>query len=56
MNYAVQLIEKEINILEKCLSDWETNNYPEAKQEREKRLKELKEALNKINIDYGKRE
>ena len=49
MNYAVQLIEKEINILEKCLNEWETNQYPEAKQEREKRLKELKEALNKIN-------
>lgn len=45
MNYAVQLIEKEINILEKCLNEWETNQYPEAKQEREKRLKELKEAL-----------
>jgi hypothetical protein len=48
MNYAVELIIKEISILEKCLIEWETELYPEAKKERDKRLKELNEALNKI--------
>jgi|GWRWMinimDraft_5_1066013.scaffolds.fasta_scaffold68365_1 hypothetical protein len=44
-NYAIQILEKEINLLEKCLSDWELNKYPEVKKERELKLSQLKFAM-----------
>ena len=49
MNYAIEIIEKEIEILKKCLNEWESYEYPEAKKEREKKLKQLNDALNKLN-------
>lgn len=41
MSYTIQLIENEISLIEKALNNWETKNYPEAKKERENRLKDL---------------
>jgi len=48
MNYAIQILENEINVIQRCLTEWESKEYQEAKKEREKRLKELNEALNKL--------
>lgn len=49
MNYAIEIIEKEIGILKKCLNEWESYEYPEAKKEREKKLKQLNDAFKKLN-------
>lgn len=49
MNYAVEVLEKERDILTKCLTEWESNNYPEAKKEREKKLQEINNALKLIS-------
>lgn len=47
-NYAIEVIEKEIIIIEKCLNEWEETQYPEAKKERELKLKQLNNALIKL--------
>lgn len=49
MNYAVKILEEEKTRLEKCLNEWESENYQEAKKEREKRLNDINNAINKIN-------
>ncbi len=46
MNYAIELIEREISLLQRCLSAWECKEYPYAKKQRDKRINELNEALN----------
>jgi hypothetical protein len=45
MNYAIEILEKEKQILKNCLSEWQSKNYPEAKAERENRLKNLEKAI-----------
>jgi len=45
MNYAIELIENEISILQRCLSAWECKEYQDAKKQRDKRINELNEAL-----------
>lgn len=45
MNYAIETLEKEKALIEKALTEWETKQYPEAKKQREKRLKELDNAI-----------
>lgn len=49
MNYAIQILEREIKALQRCLNEWECKEYPDAKKERDKRLNELNEALNRLN-------
>lgn len=49
MQYAIRILENERQLLNNCLSTWFTNKYPEAKKEREKRLKSIKEAIDKLN-------
>lgn len=49
MTYAIEILEKEKAILEKCLSEWDEREYPEAKKEREKRLKDINKAIEKLN-------
>lgn len=49
MNYAIEILEKEKLLIEKALTNWETKEYPEAKKQREKRLNELNEAIEKLN-------
>lgn len=45
MNYAIRTLEAEQRTLEKILSTWEDNHYPEAKKIRDKRLKEVTKAI-----------
>jgi len=49
-NYAIEVLEKEIYLLEKCLSEWQLNQYKEARNQRETKLNQLKEAIIKIKI------
>jgi hypothetical protein len=52
--YPINILEKEKELLEKCLTEWESKEYPEAKKERERKLKEINKAieeLNKLNND-----
>lgn len=48
MGYAIEILEKEKQILEKCLSEWDCKNYPEAKKEREERLKSINKAIKNL--------
>jgi hypothetical protein len=49
MNYAIEILENELNILQRCLNEWDCQMYPEAKKEREKRLNDINNAINKLN-------
>jgi len=49
-NYAIQVLEKEIYLLEKCLTDWEEQHYREARKERIKKLDELKQAIRELKL------
>ena len=44
-NYAIEVLEKEIYLIEKCLSEWELSKYREARIERERKLNQLKKAV-----------
>lgn len=48
MNYAVFILEKEKGYLEKCLSEWQSENYPDAKKERNAKLKSINDAIVKL--------
>lgn len=48
MNYAIKVLEEEKSRIEKCLNEWESENYIEAKKEREKRLDDINNALNEL--------
>jgi hypothetical protein len=52
MNYAIQVLENEKALIEKALSKWECENYPEAKKERTIRLMQLNNAIIKLKDDY----
>jgi hypothetical protein len=45
MGYILDMLEREKQILEKCLTEWETNGYPLAKKERDDKLKEVNKAI-----------
>jgi len=46
--YAIEVLEKEKQLLNDCLSDWDLQQYPEARKERENRLKDIDETLNML--------
>ena len=48
MKYAIEVLEKEIHLIERCLSDLGWDNYPEAKKERDERLKGLIKAVKQL--------
>jgi hypothetical protein len=48
MNYAIEILEKEIRILKDALKGWKSKDYPEAFKERNKRLTDLELALTKL--------
>ena len=50
MDYALQTLERESSLIAKTLSTWMEGKHPEAKKEREKRLKELNKAIKAINL------
>jgi hypothetical protein len=45
MEYVLNILRKEKGILEKCLNEWETKEYPLAKKEREDMLHEVNKAI-----------
>lgn len=45
MNYAIEILEKEKQILETCLSEWDFTTYPEARKDRNEKLKNLVKAI-----------
>ena len=45
MNYSIEILEKEKQLLTSCLSDWDCTNYPDAKKERQKKLDDLEECI-----------
>ena len=45
MEYVLNILRKERSILEKCLTEWETKEYPLAKKEREDMLYEVNKAI-----------
>ena len=51
MVYVISLLEKDKYILKKCLTEWESKEYPIAKKEREDKLTEINKAIN-ILKDY----
>ena len=48
MEYAIRLLERDRYLVNKCLSDWDIKNYPEARKRRLKVLKQLELAINKL--------
>lgn len=48
MNEAIFILEREKYLLEQCLKGWKKENYPEAFNQRNKKLKEIKEAIETI--------
>ena len=48
MTHAIELLETEKKQLEIVLSEWELDHYPEARKERDKRLNDIKQALEKL--------
>jgi hypothetical protein len=50
MNYAIEILEKEIYVLQKCISDWEMDKFMEARTQRENKLKDLKTALKTLKL------
>ena len=45
MTYAIEILERDKKYLEAALSTWETDHYPEARKDRDKKLKEINEAI-----------
>jgi hypothetical protein len=43
--YAIEILEKEMLLLEKCLTKWEEEIYPAARKERNDKYKNLVKAI-----------
>jgi hypothetical protein len=50
MKTAVETLEKEIDLITRALTEWESKEYPEAKKRQESKLKELNIALEKLKL------
>lgn len=48
MEYAIQILEREAQQLRDCLSTWEETHYPEAKKERNRKLRDIEIVLSFI--------
>lgn len=48
MEYVLNLLEKEKDILIKCLNEWESKEYPLAKQDRDDKLNQINAVINII--------
>jgi hypothetical protein len=44
-NYAIETLQKELQIIEKALSSWEVKKFPDERKQREKRKTQLIEAI-----------
>lgn len=49
MNYAIETLEKEKQLLISCLTEWELDHYPDVRKERSDRLKALEKAIEFLN-------
>ena len=45
MNYAIEILEKEKQLLKDCLNGWECKEYPEALKDRNNKLKDIDNAI-----------
>lgn len=45
MSYAIQTLREEAALIEKSLSNWDIDHYPEAHKIRNARLKNLEESI-----------
>ncbi len=45
MTYAIQILERDKKYLEAALNNWEAILYPEARKDRDQKLKEINEAI-----------
>jgi hypothetical protein len=45
MNYAIEILEKEKQLLKDCLSEWECKEYSEALKDRNNKLKDIEKAI-----------
>ena len=45
MNYSINQLEKEAKSLRICLSDWDLNNYPITRKDRQDKLNDLEMAI-----------
>jgi len=56
MKYAIKILEQEKQLLQDCLKDWKEEDYSEAFKNRNKKLKDIEEAIQtlitKTNIIY----
>lgn len=50
MNYVIEVLTKEKEIFEDILSKWDLHHYPESRKVRDKKLKELNEAIEKLKL------
>jgi len=48
VNYAIQILKKEKDLLQRCLEDGNWEGYTEAKKDRDKKLEDINEALSKL--------
>lgn len=55
MTYAIETLQKEHDLLQKCLKEGDWSKYPAAKKDREKKLREIQNAISYLepfNTDY----
>lgn len=45
MNYAIEILEKEKQLLEDCLKGWNKENYSEAFKDRNSKLKDIENSI-----------
>lgn len=46
MKHAIETLQKERDLLEKCLKEGDWSKYPAAKKDRERKLREVQNAIN----------
>ncbi len=51
MTYAIEILEKEMLLLEKCLTKWEEESYPAARKERNDKYRNLMKAIEYLKSD-----
>ncbi|MFP4365495.1 MAG: hypothetical protein ACLFQA_00240 [Bacteroidales bacterium] len=50
MNYAIHILTNEKRYIEAALSKWEADHYPEARKDRDKKLREINEGIKSIKL------
>jgi len=51
MEYVINLLQRDKYLLENCLNEWESSEYPTAKKERENKLIEINKAIKILTND-----